>query len=212
MAVTYPRNDVLSNLGVVSQSFTLVARNALSRQRNGVTIPKVFGSSIWIGEWSSKDKFHDKAIDFEAIINSLGDGLEAFYAYDTRRVMPLAHPSGNFTDSGKILSIHENRKLLAFEELDSGMVLSRGDYFCFTYNTSDVAYHQLMEGGIVGGDGTTSQLEVRPHIRPGAIVGTTAVKFKNPYGRFKLFPGSTAFSTANIQQSNATIQAYQDFL
>lgn len=209
MAIVFPRDDVIANIGVVSQSFDLNARNEMSRLENGVTISKRRGSQIWMAEWSSKDKFHDDAIDFEAIVHSLDDGLGEFYGYDTRRRRPKMHQDGSFVDTGQIGTIATGRNALGFKNLAPGQVLSRGDYFCFHYG-NNVALHQLMEGATVQGTGITVNLEVRPLLRIGVAVDL-AVKFVNPYGKFRLQGGQSSFATANILQSNAKISAYQVF-
>lgn len=211
MAITYPRNDIIQSIGVVSQSFSLLSRGEFSRMKNGVTISKNWGSAIWMGEWASKDKFHDAAIDFEAMIASLDDGIGEFYAYDTRRPMPKSKPNGDFADTGYIQAVSGQMREVSFMGLPPGMVLSRGDYFCYHYGVGDaeVALHQLMENAVVSPGGGAPLIEVRPHIRPGYVAGTTPVKFKNPYGKFRLFPQAAQFNTANIQQSNAVISAFQ---
>lgn len=210
MAIVYPRTDVIENVGVVSQTFQLMSRGEYARMANGVTISKRMGSAIWIAEWTSKDKLHNKAIDFEAIIHSLDDGIGEFLGYDTRRPMPLEYPTGNFNDTGQIRAISSSGNTIGFQGLTPGTQFRRGDYFCFTYGDGDIALHQLMEDQLANVSGNTVQGEVRPLIRVGATVGTPVI-FKNPYAKFRLFPQQTTFATANILQSSASIKAFQVF-
>lgn len=171
------------------QKFTLVERQELSRQANGITLAKSFGSALWAGEWTTGLMPHDEALDYEALLNSLDGAIHAFYAHDLRRPYPRAHADGDFTDSGKIATVSSDGKSLSLKDLPAGLVLSRGDYLAFDYGSGSRALHQVMAKVTAGPGGATGSIELRPHLRPGAQVDA-AVTLKKPSAKFILLPGS----------------------
>lgn len=171
------------------QKFTLVERQEFSRQANGITLAKSFGSALWSGEWTTVPLPHDEALDYEALLNSLDGAIHEFYAHDLRRPYPRAHPNGDFTDSGKIAAVGVDGKSLSLKSLPAGLTLSRGDYLAFDYGSGSRALHQVMANVTAGPGGTTGLIELRPHLRPGAQVDA-AVSLKKPSAKFILLPGS----------------------
>lgn len=171
------------------QKFTLVERQEFSRQANGITLAKSFGSALWSGEWTTGPLPHDEALDYEALLNSLDGAIHEFYAHDLRRPYPRAHPNGDFTDSGKIATVGADGKSLSLKSLPAGLTLSRGDYLAFDYGSGSRALHQVMANVTAGPGGATGLIELRPHLRPGAQVDA-AVSLKKPSAKFILLPGS----------------------
>lgn len=209
MAITNPRNDIFSTLSMSSQSFKLQTRSELSRRADGGTKVKSFGSAIWTGTWKSVIRRHDTIIDWEAVINSLDGGSNAFYAGDLRRQYPMQYPSGAFTDSGLINSLGANNKSISLKSLPANFKISRGDYFMFKYGAGNmVALHQVMESIIASGSGLTGMFEIRPFLRVGVVVNA-AVTFKKPMGLFTLDPASISMNTEDEISSSLSFGAVQ---
>lgn len=210
MTIADPRTDVMSIGKFVSQTFRLVSRQELSRSADGTTKGKDLGPAIWMGEWQTRANFFPDAVTFEAVINSLDGAIGRFHASDLRRRMPLEHSDGAFTDSGQIKEVYTPKRM-SLKNLTPGMKISVGDYLSFVYGASNsVALHQVMETVSVYSSGETDLFEVRPPVKTGASVGT-AVKLKNPYGVFRLEPGSVQYSMPSTILSSLSFRAFQVF-
>ncbi len=190
MTIAFPRSDILTSIKYADQVWTLVSRQEYSRQANGVTRAKDFGSALWNAQYTTAPLPNDDAIAFEAALNSLDGVINSFYAGDLRRIYPRAHADGNFTDSAKIASIGGDGKSLSLNTLAAGFQLSVGDYLSFDYGTGPSrALHQLVEAVTANGSGVTPIFEVRPYLQPGATTGT-AVTMKRPAAAMVLMPAS----------------------
>jgi hypothetical protein len=194
VAITFPRADLFSGVGLLIDAFDLFERQELSRTADGVTRGKSFGSAIWRASVSTVPMHQSDALTFAAKLRSLDGVVNRFYLGDVRRPYPAAHADGNFTDSGVILSVHENNKAVAIDGLAGGLQLSVGDMLSFDYGaTPSRALHQVMEAATASGSptGPTAQFEVRPHLRPGiAASPMPEVTLKRPTGLFALEPNS----------------------
>lgn len=209
MVLSYPRTDIFTVGRFNTNKFTLMSRSEFSRQSNGVTRSKNFGSAIWIGEWGSVERNFDNTIDLEAVLNSLEDGVRGFYAGDLRRQYPKAYPTGVFNDTGVINSLNADTKRISLSGLPASFVITRGDYLCWNYNSNTMrALHQVMESVTANGSGLTSEFEVRPFIRPGSTTGT-AVTFKKPTGVFKMFPGQIDQLQQSVMTGSVSFKAYE---
>jgi hypothetical protein len=209
MAITFPRADVFTSIEFAEQKWRLVSRQELSRQANGVTRGKDFGSALWFAEWRTVNLKNMDSVEAEAILNSLDGTVNGFYAHDLRRPYPASDPDGSFTDSGEIHSVGLDLKSLKLKSLPNGFVLTRGDYLAFDYGAGPSrALHQVMEATTADGGGTTAFFEVRPHIRPGAEADI-AVTLKKPSALMRLDPGSLDQVAGGTWFGNVTFRAFQ---
>jgi hypothetical protein len=207
MSLSFPLVDLQSFVPIASQSFLLISRQELSRQANGITIGKDFGSAIWMPEFSTDVVNNDDAVAYEAKLNSLDGVINMFAAGDLRRRYPRAYPTGNFNDTGVLASVNANNKALAISGLDPSFVLSIGDYLSFDYSGGR-ALHQVVEAATADGSGATTQFEVRPHIRAGYTV-STPITLKKPQGYFILMPGSIQAKSNGPVTSVVSFKAVQ---
>ena len=213
MAISYPRTDIMSAVDWSTNTtpLQLVSRQEQSRLASGKTIGKDLGPALWQGTFSTAPMLNVDALAFEAMLNSLDGVLNAFEAGDMRAAAqyPRAYPTGNFNDTGTLLSVNANNKALALTGLDAGMQISAGCYLSFDYGSSR-ALHQVMESVTANGSGVTTQFEVRPYIRAGYTL-TSAVKLKQPRGIFVLLPGSVSSKLdPEANASAVTFQAIQN--
>lgn len=212
MTLSFPRTDIMSAVdwSTDTRPLRLVSRQELSsRQANGKTYAKDFGSALWAGEFSTVPLLNADALRFEAMLNSLDGAIGTFEAGDMRQAAqyPAAYPDGDFDDTGTIATINANSKAISLENLPVGFKINVGCYLSFAYGVSR-ALHQVMESAIANTSGVTGEFEVRPHIRPGATIGT-AVRFKQPRGIFCLVPDSIDLSMNDSVSSIITFQAAQ---
>lgn len=211
MSVTYPRTDVL-DIDIADQTISLVSRQEFgSRQANGTTYGKDFGSALWTVSFTTGPIPNDDALAYEALLNSLDGVIGSFEAYDMRRPYPRATPGGTGANDGVLASVNANKKAISLSGLAAGQVVSIGDYLSFTYGTSR-ALHQVVETVTANGSGVTTQFEVRPHLRPGwALSPATTVTLKNPSGVFSLVPGSVSPRASGALHTVVSFQAVQTF-
>jgi len=164
--------------------------------------------ALWTVEYTTVQMRCDAGVTFEAKLNSLDGVINAFEAGDLRRPYPLNYQSGVFSDAGQINSINANNKAVSFKNLPAGFVLSVGDYFHFDYGGKR-ALHQLMESVTANGSGITSEVEIRPYLRPGLTV-STAVVLKNPRARFTMMPNGVASTVSTGFIMSVNFKAIQD--
>lgn len=212
MAISYPRTDVFTTVGIADNNVFLQASNQRSPQRNGVQRGKKLGPALWMGSWKTVTKKHDIILDLEAIINSLEDGVYPFYGSDMRRRFPLQYPTGNFNDTFKIATKGANNKSLTMSGGPANFKLSRGDYLHFNFNDLGGKpcryYGQVMETVTASAAGLTPLFEVRPHF-PNYIPVNTAVVLKDPKAVFKLVAGTAKTSVVDPAHSMLEWSAYQ---
>jgi hypothetical protein len=211
MSITYPRTDVL-DVDIADQTISLVSRQEFgSRQANGTTYGKDFGSALWTVSFTTGPIPNDDALAYEALLNSLDGVIGSFEAYDMRRAYPRLYPTGTGANDGVLASVNANNKAISLSGLAVGQVVSVGDYLSFTYGTSR-ALHQAVETVTADGSGVTGEFEVRPHLRPGwTLSPTTAVTLKNPSGVFSLVPGSVNSRASGALHTVVSFQAVQTF-
>lgn len=210
MTITFPRGDIFTVGKFNTQSFNLKHRSELSRHASGWSRPKDLGYPLWVGSWGTVERKNDFAIELEAIIRSMDDGIHGFLAGDLRRQYPKAYPTGAFTDSGQ-LDAATTGSQAKIKSLPAGFVITRGDYFCFDYTIGSVtyrAYHQAMESVTASGAGLTALFDVRPYIISG-WAASAPVTFKKPTACFKLDPGSFDPEAVSVITSSGKFSAYQ---
>lgn len=206
MTIAFPLTTLLDG-DFADQTFQLVSRQELSRQANGRTIGKDFGSAIWLATYTTKPLFNDDAVAYEAALDSLDGVVQTFEASDLRRPYPRAYPAGAGCNNGVLASVNANNKALALSGLAAGQVVSAGDYLSFVYGSSR-ALHRVVETVTANGSGATAQFEVRPHVRAGFSV-SAAVTLKSPRGVFMLLPGSVTPKASGGQHTVITFQTVQ---
>lgn len=207
MTITFPRADIITSVKYNSQSFTLVSRQEISGQANGIVRGKDFGSALWQAEYTTVEMLNRDAIAFEAALNSLDGLTNAFEAGDLRNRYPRNYQNGAFTDSGVLATVGANNKSLSISGLPANFVISAGDYFHFTYGTSR-ALHQACETVTASGAGLSPVFEVRPFIRAGYTI-TNPVTFKLPNGLFILQPNSITTTLKSVVTSAVSFKAIQ---
>lgn len=207
MTISFPLTTLLSATDFQDQTFQPVSRQELSRQANGRTIGKDFGSAIWLANYTTKPIFNDDALAYEAALDSLDGVVQTFEAYDLRRPYPRVYLTGAGANDGVLASVNANNKALALSGLVAGQIVSAGDYLSFVYGSSR-ALHRVVETVTANGSGVTAQFEVRPHVRAGYSI-SAAVTLKSPRGVFMLMPGSVVPKASGGQHTVISFQAVQ---
>lgn len=178
MAITFPF-DLLSSLKCQSEEFDLLWRQEQSRQANGRTIVKDFGSPLWRASYRSIPMYPDELDAWHAKILALENGLNTFKGFRYTRRRPIAHPGSASLPSGTINSIGENLKTITISGL-TGVTLQTGDML--QIRGKDL--HQIV--GV-----TTGVYEIRPHLWPG-VEEEDAVVIDTPSCIMAIVPGSVS--------------------
>lgn len=209
MAISFPRTDIMSAVAWEDQGWDLRERQELSRQANGITRGKSFGSALWTMAPRTVSLANELAVDYEAMLHSLDGVIGSFYAGDLRRPYPKEHADGDFTEtSAAIHTIDANNKAVRIDGLPVAFIISRGDYFSITPTAGTPALYQAMETVTVDGAGISPLFEVRPHLRPGTAVDDV-VSFKVPVAVFGLDPSSIESRRMGALHSAISFRAVQ---
>jgi hypothetical protein len=164
----------------------------VSRTAGGDVIRDSIGTRLWQGEITLGRLLRSEAQDAEALID-LAMGAEAsFMVYPLARPAPQSDPSGGIlgVSSPQIRTLSSDARVLSLKGLPPSYELRRGDYLSFQYrsNPTRFALHRVQETSVVASAiGQTNLFEVRPHIRPGAVIDA-AVQLVKPACKVIILP------------------------
>lgn len=202
MAISYPITDLVG-AQVITTSFKMKTGQQITRLPTGAHVGVDFVMPVWAAAYETGIMTQDECISFEAKLNSLNGVVGTFLGRDTRRLYPLKHLTGAFSDVGTIGSINVNRKALTVSGLAAGIIISVGDYLEITVGGIKFLY-QAMETVTVPGGGTTAEFEVKPNLHPSAAAAN-AVRLQNPACLMRLEidsvqynPGGSALGTISF--------------
>jgi len=199
MALTEPI-DLLSDFPGWATDFSLLWRQEQSRQANGRTRVKDFGSPIWRASYSSRTLSPNELDHWRARLDVLENGLLTFTAYSLSRCFPIAYPNGSWPTgeafdgvSAAIHTLGANNKSLRVTGLPQGYRFSIGDMMQVTTATGRKYLFRADETAMADSFGLTTTFEVRPHFPVGMSIGDT-VSVKRPGVPMVLMPGSISSS------------------
>jgi len=182
-----------------SNEFSLVYRQELSGQANGVSIGKDFGTPVWRGVWTTKD-LRPNALDYwRARLEALQGSMGTFYGYPLSRWYPSAHANGVGLPGGTVtvsaIALDYSTVSLAGA---SGLTLNIGDMI----SIADRLYRciQASTGG--------SAFKVAPYIFPDVTTGMT-VRVTNPRCIMRVVPGSFAAPSGLNGRGTVSFEALQ---
>lgn len=212
MALPDIRTDMMDFCGYSHEATPLYfdAWQEMSTQADGTSYAKDLGPGRWFGDFLTEPLSHNRAAEFQAIIESLDGIIGRFEACDLRKQYPAAYPTGAFADTGLINSVI-NPVTMTLKSLPAGFVLTRGDHFAFDYTIgSDTfrALHRVMETVVASGAGLTPAFVIRPQLRMGYALNTP-VKLKRPMGVFRLVAKSFVPAMKNSTSTAYSFKAVQ---
>lgn len=190
MAITYPF-DLLADFPGWSVEYDLLHRQEHSRQANGRTIVKDFGSPLWRATYQTRSLKPNELDKWRARLAAMEDGLKTFKAYPLARCRPIAHPGSSALPAGTINTIGADRKTVTLAGLAT-VTLQAGDMV--TAGGRDL--HRIV-------DVSGSVYEVRPHIWPGVAAGAAVIVSK-PYCIMAIVPGSVT-TTAELTTGRGAV-------
>lgn len=203
MTITYPM-DLLANWPGWCADFDLLYRQEQSRQANGVTKVKDFGSPLWRASYATRSLSPNELDEWRARLAALENGLQQFRAVSLSRCYPIAYPKGAwptgsaFNGSAALASIGVNRKSVSIKNLPSGFAFRTGDMIQIGRNL-----HSVQEPATTSSGGITGSFEIRPHLWPETAVNDVA-SVKRPFCLMTVVPGSIT-STADLQTGRGSV-------
>ncbi|QMV02569.1 hypothetical protein GHV40_14250 [Devosia sp. D6-9] len=199
MALTEPI-DLLSDFPGWATDFSLLWRQEQSRQANGRTRVKDFGTPLWQASFSSRLLSPNELDHWRARLDVLENGLMTFTGYSLSRCFPIAYPKGSWPTgeafdgvSSEIHTLGANNKSLRVTGLPQGFRFSIGDMIQITTATGRKYLFRVDETAMADSFGLTTTFEVRPHFPVGVSIGDT-VSVKRPGVPMVLMPGSISSS------------------
>lgn len=176
MAYSFPLSlaQFADQLTITEVKWRLQEQQELSGLGSGEILAANLGPSQWTGEVRLAVGYHDDVAEIQALIETLDGSINPFFLYDPRKMYPRDDPGGVKLGASvpRIYMVGANNKSLALKGLPNGYVLSRGDFLSFEYGTNPVrrAFHRISETVTAGANGITAEFEVRPHLRPAAVM------------------------------------------
>lgn len=211
-ALSFPLAQVAfaNLLPVQSVDWTPLWQQELSGLGSGEFVTHDLAPQLWQGNVTLKPLLHTANRAMMAKLTALSSA-EAFYLANPLAWWPAADPGGVLygASAPTIKSIATNRKEVAFAGLPPGYVLSSGDFWAADYGSpSRRALVQLVGSGVADSGGETSEIEVRPHLRPG-IEEDASVTFARPAAKVKIVPGSIVSSFHNVRRDRIAFSVRQ---
>lgn len=209
MAITFPRANVLSavKFSADGYSFALQYRQEQSRAASGITYVKDFGDPLWRMRATTVPLAVNDALDYEALLETLGGGLQQFLGWDLRRAFPRSAPTGSFSDTASVSSLNFSNGTVAIKGLPAGFVVSRGDYLSVVVNDRP-ALLQASETVTASGSGITSSFVVSPGLPVGISVNDP-IRFKRASTIMTIIPGSIQKQQVDSVLSSVSFEAME---
>lgn len=215
MSLTFPLPlaSFADRLKIVSVKWQLQRRDEVSGLGSGQILAAQLSPPLWTAPVTLAPMYHDEADQIQALIESLDGSINDFYLYNPRRAYPQADPTGTILGAATptIAALGPDNKSIQIQGLPNGYTLTAGDFLAFNYGSNPVrrALHRFVETGSANGSGSTPVLEVRPHIRPGAVVGSVVTLIK-PAARVFIVPDSfDPGDTTSVIASGMSFQVMQ---
>jgi hypothetical protein len=187
MAITYPYGvstfaDVMK---IKSAVFQPSYGQEYSGQASGIIIAKDLRPALWSADITTVDMRWDQANDLQALIEGLRGSIQTFYLYNPMRPYPKVGASTHEATS-QINTLGSDGTSLSLKGLGAAQVVTRGDMISFQYGSRPSrALHRVLETVTANGSGVTSEFQIQPAVRTGAVT-STAVLLNKAYGEFRL--------------------------
>lgn len=197
MTITFPlpRASFSDRLRLQNLKLYLEPMQDTSYSGGGDVYTVDLAPSPWVGDGQVGILRPQQAAELQALFETLDGGLNSFYMGHILYRFPFSDPFGEVLNSHsntiKINTLDANNKELTLKDAPPGFTFTAGSFFHFDYGSNPVhrAFHRLVNTVTANGSGVTPAIEVRPHIRPGAVVNTV-VEFRDPCFEANVVPGT----------------------
>jgi hypothetical protein len=207
-----PTLDLMTMLPISEATFIPAWRQEVSRQAGGRPRAADLGPEVWMAKIACSLMTRSESLQAEALIDALDGAIGTFYAWNPRAPYPQADPNGTILGSYApvIAALGGDNKSLQLAGVPAGYRITIGDFVSFDHGTSPVhrCLHQCVAAAVADGSGVTPMIEVRPHIRAGAVAGL-GVTLKRPSAEMYIVPGSYDSHTTRAPLSAMSFTAVQ---
>lgn len=189
-----PLAEFQDRLLLADMPFDLPEQVEMSGLASGEILSARVGPDLWTGEMFWGRVLDEELREQKALVNLVRAG-GSFMLADPKRRYPLADPGGVILGAAApVIGVLDagDARMIGLSGLPQGYVLSTGDLLAFEYGSDPVrrALHEVSRGPVTADAlGATGLFEVRPHLRPGALVGT-GITLVSPACKAIMVPGS----------------------
>lgn len=193
-----------------SSVFQLGTQDQASSIGSGEWVTQRLGPDLWRARYSTVPMTLPAMTGIQTWLNLV----------QSRNTLMLANPAAHYPQSDldgttlgassvTVLAINADARRMSFTGLPVGYVLTAGDFVQINYSSgARTALHQLVQGATANGSGATSQIEVRPIIRPG-VAAADPVTLVKPAMKAKVAPGSIAIEPVSQIHQRISFEALQ---
>lgn len=187
--------DLLDGFPGWTTNFEPMFLQEQSRQANGVTRGKDFGTPLWRGTWQSRSMLPNELDAWRARLDSLAGVIVPFRGVHLARCYPILYPNGSWPTgvsfNGGCQVASASGQSLALGGLPAGYRVSVGDMV----GVVTASHAWLFRAGqtVTALAGTTPAFAVTPPIPAGLTPGLPATVVR-PWCPMTLVPGSLAYA------------------
>lgn len=194
-------SEFFDGLRIQSVSFHLPGTRQHSRTAGGEVLSAVLGNSLWQGSITVTPGYHRDMAAVQARVELLDQAGDPFLVHSMPIWTPRYDPDGSIIAgySPTIENLNPNNRRLLIAGLPPGYRLQAGDFLSFEYgeNPTRYALHRVVgPTRTANSEGNMNQIDVLPHIRPGATVGT-GVTLVKPVCKAVMVPGSIRWPSSS---------------
>lgn len=170
-----------------------------SQTGGGEIITADMAPRLWKCDVLIATKYYAEIEQIKAKLQTLRYAGRSLLVHSMPLIAPQYDPDGSILGAATVTldEIQINNRVIRLAGLPEDYVLTPGDFLSFEYGSNPVRYamHQIVTGATVAGDGKAYNLEVVPHIRPGAVVDTE-VRLIKPIFKAVVVPGTVDGGTS----------------
>lgn len=183
--------DLMEALKLQSCVLQLQPVQQLSQEAGGDPHVADLGDPLWMAIATAPVMVNRAVVRAEALLNKLGQTLETFLLWDTRRPYPEKDPGGVVLGASVVTIAAVGADTISLAGLPAGYQISIGDLVSFDDDNSPASHHlhEFSADGVANGSGVLALTQVRPFIRAGVAAGPV-VTLKRPTAEVFLVPGS----------------------
>lgn len=189
--------DLLDGFPGWCTNFEPVFLQELSRQANGATRGKDFGTPLWRATWQSRQLEPNELDQWRARLDGLSGVMVPFRGVHLARTYPILYPNGSWPTGGSFSGVctvaAASGQSLALSGLPNGYTVSAGDMIGVT--TDDNAWLFRARETVSAPAGSTASILVVPPI-PAGLTGGLAASVVRPWCPMTLQPGSPTYPSA----------------
>lgn len=200
-AYTFPltREQFSDKLRIQSMRLRLENPQDVNFSKGGEIFVAELSPPIWVGEARVGILTAAQAAELQGMFEVLDGSLNSFYLSHPLFPYPSTDYFGEVLEAHttpiKIGSIAVNHKEISIKDAPPGFEFPAGAFFHFD-DAGHRSFHRLIGSTTANGSGVTGNVEVRPHLRYGAV--NTVLEFKKPALQVKLVPSTFSEGEAEM--------------